>query len=289
MIVRNIRRSLVEYHDILWDIDYAQTFDEAYERLDNLYTERPPLDDFLAWRDDRALDEIHWYGWFIDFYMEGGLFRDMFTHKITTPEHFYMLMQPHRYRKAEMTYDLIVGNQTVTPAYDPHCVNEVSGGCVPIQIISAERLVEVETGPAEGRKIAQVLEGRTGIKDFLIEEEAWECIWTELIVNKKGLKTFIDREGLEERNYNFSEEMLVDMIEELNRLIAKYSAPIWPDISNILVELLTEYLGLIEQELLEVQLGERKLSEHDFLGPTTRNAMRIEKERKLNVPGSEEE
>ena len=63
---------MVEYHDILWDIGYAKTFDEATERIGNLYSERPPVEDFYQWRDERVLDEIHWYGWFIDFYMEGG-------------------------------------------------------------------------------------------------------------------------------------------------------------------------------------------------------------------------
>ena len=76
MVVRNIRRSMVEYHDILWDIGYAKTFDEAYLMLDNLYAARPPLSDFLAWRDERVMDEIHWYGWFIDYYMEGGRYKD---------------------------------------------------------------------------------------------------------------------------------------------------------------------------------------------------------------------
>jgi hypothetical protein len=72
MVVRNIRRSMVEYHDILWDIGYAKTFEEASEKIGNLYSERPPLKDFEAWRDERVLDEIHWYGWFIDYYMEDG-------------------------------------------------------------------------------------------------------------------------------------------------------------------------------------------------------------------------
>ena len=91
----------------------------------------------------------------------------MFTHKITTPQHWYMQMQPHRYTKAEMAYHLIVGLDTiVTPSYDPHCQDDVSLGCAPIEIISAERLVETDTGPAEGRKIAQVLENRKGIEDY---------------------------------------------------------------------------------------------------------------------------
>jgi len=48
--------------DILWDIGYAKTWDEASLLLDNLYSERPPLADFLEWRDLRVMDEVHWYG-----------------------------------------------------------------------------------------------------------------------------------------------------------------------------------------------------------------------------------
>jgi len=202
--------------------------------------------------------------------------RDMFTHKITTPEHWYMLMQPTRYTKEEMAYDKIVGNDTyVSPSYDPHCENDVTAGCEPIQIISAERLVETDTGPAEGRKIAEVLVNRTGIKNWLIEEDAWECIWTELIVNKKGLKTFIDRDGFTEREYNFSEEMLSEMIDELNRLVVKYSGAKWTSrpTANRLVALLNEHLALIEDEYEEVAGGRRLLAEDDFLGPKTRKAL----------------
>lgn len=55
---------MVEYHDILWDIGYAQTFEEAYERIENLYKEEeagvvhknPPVEDFLVWRDLRVFD-----------------------------------------------------------------------------------------------------------------------------------------------------------------------------------------------------------------------------------------
>ena len=54
MVVRNIRRSMVEYHDILWDIGYAKTFHDAFERIANLYAERPPMEDFLVWRDLRG-------------------------------------------------------------------------------------------------------------------------------------------------------------------------------------------------------------------------------------------
>lgn len=272
MVVRNIRRSMVEYHDILWDIGYAKTWEQASVLIPNLYSERPPLSDFVAWRDERVMDEIHWYGWFIDYWMEAGLMRDMFSHKITTPEHWYMLMQPTAYTKEEMAYDLIVGDTEVTPSYDPHCVTDVSGGCEPVEIISAERLVETDTGPEENRKIGTALLNKHGFEEDLIPEDAWECIWTELIVKKKGLKTFIDRDGVEERDYYFSEEMLSEMIHELDRLIAKYGGDEWNSLytSKTLVELFVEHRELIQEELEEVKSGERKLKFNDFLGPETR-------------------
>lgn len=37
---------MVEYHDILWDIGYAKTWEEATLNLDNLYGERPPVSFF---------------------------------------------------------------------------------------------------------------------------------------------------------------------------------------------------------------------------------------------------
>ena len=105
---------------------YAKTWAEAFEKIPNLYSARPPVEDFFAWRDLRVMDEIHWYGWFIDYWMEGGLLRDIFTHKITTNYHWNLLMMPTVYSKSEVAYDLIIGNQTVSPQFDPNCVKKVS-------------------------------------------------------------------------------------------------------------------------------------------------------------------
>ena len=221
------------------------------------------------------------YRWFIDYWMEEGLLRDIYTHKITTPKHWNMLMQPFAHSKDEIAYDLIVGNDTVvTPSYDPHCVNDVSNGCHPVQVISAERLVEASTGPAEGRKIAMTMMNHPGIAEHVIEEEAWQCIWTELIVNKKGLKTFIDREGVfSERDYNFSTEMLTEMLHELDRMIDKYSSPEWNlrQTSQDLVDLFNEHRALIQEEYDEVASGIRVLTERDFLGPKERKKRKLQK------------
>eukprot|EP01083_Nonionella_stella_P004774 13920_1 len=115
--------------------------------------------------------------------------------------------------------------------------------------------------------------------EWVIEEEVWECIWTELIINRKGLKTFLDRDGLTEVDYNFSEEMLEAMLQELDRLIGKYSADEWYklEISRDLVALLEMHKALIQQELDEVKSGERVLREGDFLGPKERKKRKFEK------------
>jgi len=274
MMIRNMRRSMVEYHDILWDIGYAKTWEEANVHLGTLYSESPPIEDFFVWRDLRVMDECHWYGWFIDYWMEGGLMRDIFTHKITTPEHRNMLMMPTVYTRAELNYDLVVGADTVvTPSYDPHCANgDVSDGCEPAAVISAEKLRDYTEGPAETAKIAKVLlkDERTG--QYVIAEETWNCIWEELIPRGQGLKTVYDRPGFVESDYNFSVEMLEEMITELDRLITKYSGSDWntKDTANRIVELLGEHRDLIQTELDEVNSGVRQLTGKDFLGPKER-------------------
>ena len=78
MVVRNMRRTMVEYHDILWDIATAKQSNLNIK--DVLYRYRPPIDSFFEWRDLRVMDEIQWYGWFIDYWMEGGESYRFFQH-----------------------------------------------------------------------------------------------------------------------------------------------------------------------------------------------------------------
>jgi len=199
--------------------------------------------------------------------------RDVFTHKITTLEHWNMITKPTVYTREESDYDLIVGDTVVTPAYDPHCANgEVTQGCQPVAVLSAEKLRNYTEGPAETAKIASVLRNDDRTGEYVIAQEAWDCIWAELIERGKGIKTVDDRPGFVESDYNFSAEMLEEMVLELNRVITKYSDAPWNTLetANRLVELLGWHVGLIQTELDEVNSGRRRLLERDFLGPKER-------------------
>jgi len=211
--------------------------------------------------------------------------RDMYTHKITTPKHWNMLMLgPAVYTSEELDYDLVVGNDTVvTKSYDPNCENgNVSGGCEPVAVISGEKLRDYTEGPAETAAIANVLHNDERTGQYVIDQEAWDCIWSELIEKGKGIKTVYDRPGgYTEEEYSFSEEMLDAMIYELDRLITKYGGADWNTkaSANRLVELLAEHRTLIANELSDVKAaGVRNLANTNFLGPKERddrNAIRM--------------
>ena len=151
-----------------------------------------------------------------------------------------------------------------------------------MEVISAEKLRDYTEGAAETQRIANTLAGHTGISEYVIAQEAWQCIWTELIPNGRGMRQVRDRlttpQGavLTENDYNFSEEMLQEMVNEYDRLIAKYSVSPWTEKSTAvrLVTLLTESRQAVEAERQEVASGARRLTERDFLGPKERERRR---------------
>ncbi|GFH56481.1 hypothetical protein CTEN210_12957 [Chaetoceros tenuissimus] len=245
LIVSDIQRVMVQYHDILWDIGYAQTFEEAYERIENLYKEEevdvehqnPPVEDFLVWRDLRVFDEIHWYSWFIDFYMENGLMRDIFNHEKTVRAQWMLATMPHYFTKHETRFGRFVEEgQVVEDDFAPMC-QTLAETCYPVLIIDPEKLIDPLYGPTEARKMAELINGTEGFEDWMIEEEAWECIWNELITERKGIKTFLDRVTLDYESYQFSFELKNEMHNELQRLISKYEVQtdqVAQDLVNIL-------------------------------------------------------
>ena len=106
LVIRNIRRTIDDYHDILADIDYAKTWEEATDKIPRLYKGEIYDDMYSRWRDERTMDEIGWYGWLIDYWMEGGILRDYFDHKLTTKEHWALLRKPETYTYGELQWDV---------------------------------------------------------------------------------------------------------------------------------------------------------------------------------------
>jgi len=192
-LLTNPRMALVTYLFILNEIHYATDFMTAYSHLNRVFTIRTPIEDWEIWRKERALAEIHWWSWHIDFWMEGGLYRDIFTHELTTPEHFRRLMDPSIYTQAELG---VWQSQLtdVQPTYDPHCNGVDMPDCSPTAIASYERMMDPSTGPKEVAKFTSVIEGKAGI-DF-VENEVRQCAWEQIVIEKgSGRRDTHDREG----------------------------------------------------------------------------------------------
>ena len=83
--------------------------------------------------------------------------------------------------------------------------------------------------------------------------------------------------GVNDYGYNFSLEMLGEMLFELNRLIDKYSQPEWnvKYVARRLVDILVGHRSLLQTEINELNSGMRMLRDRDFLGPAERDRRKI--------------
>ena len=250
LLVRNPRWALPSYHQTLVEIEFSTTWAQSYILRDEVYTRRPPLEDWYLWREQRFEVEIKKWGWFIDYWMEGGVLRDIFSNKLTTAEHFARLSQPIMYAEAELIAEQTsLGN--VAPVIDDHCVNDLDT-CRPVAIASFERMIDPETGPAEIGRFVSTIENKTGLE--VIEEEARACVWNELITNQRGgVHTYPDRDqrGPEEAAFGFTLEQMETIEAELLRVVEKYSGEGWVDHPNAvqLVEYIDGYIVENEAEM----------------------------------------
>jgi len=250
LVVRNPRWTLPSYQHLLHEIDYSINWETSYALRHNVYTMRPPIEDWIVWRELRFDVEIKKWGWFIDFWMEGGLCRDVFTNDLTTPEHFERLTQPVMYAEAELIaeQEFLEG---VPPVIHEHCKSDLKN-CKPVAIASYERILDPETGPSEVDRFAAAIEGKAGLS--VIAEEARECVWKELIVNGKGnANTYRDRDGNgpDESQYDFTLDQMYKIQDEIVRMREKYSTGEWvgDSIAEALVEYLDSYLAENDEEI----------------------------------------
>ena len=243
LFVRNPRWALPSYHHLLYEIEYSDSWIWSYLRQYESYTKRPPIEDWITWRDTRFDIEIKKWGWFIDFWMEGGVLRDMLTNEYTTSDHFRRLTQPTMYASPELSAaQEALGN--VTAAFDDHCIEDLD--CNPVAIASFERMVNPETGPSEMERFVTVIDGKLSWP--LINQTARECVWHQMIIEGNGFaNTYHDRddEGPSEDQFNFTLPQLLEIQEELQRVRNKYSGASWANntIAQSLVGYVEEYLA----------------------------------------------
>ena len=97
--------------------------------------------------------------------------RDMFNHEKTVPGQWQMAILPNYFTKHEIRHGRFVNETDIIPdSYDPMCAT-LEHGCYPVQIIDPVKLVDPVYGPAEARKLAEVVNGTTGFEDWMIDEE----------------------------------------------------------------------------------------------------------------------
>jgi len=248
-LLTNPRMALLTYLFILHEIHYAKVWETAYVHLDRVFTMRAPTEDWIKWRDIRVSAEIHWWSWHIDYWMEGGLLRDMFTHELTTPKHFLRIMAPTVYTEAELrAWQSKLTN--VQPTYDTHCNGGDMNNCRPTVIASYERMMDPSTGPQEVAKFTAVIEGKAGIE--FVEQAARQCAWEKIVIEKaSGRRDTRDREGPPIEDYIFTPTHLDAMMGELERIRDKYSASEYSSnkVANELVEYIEEYITDLQTDM----------------------------------------
>ena len=250
LVLRNPRWALPAYQHLLHELEYSINWEKSYARRNYVYTMRPPIEDWIVWREIRFDIEIKKWRWFIDFWMEGGLIRDVFTNDLTTPEYFERLTLPVMYGQAELLAEQEFLGE-VSPVIHDHCKNDMKN-CKPVAIASYEKIIDPETGPSEAARFAAAIEGKVGLN--IIAEDARECVWRELVINGKGsLNTYRDRDGNgpDESEYRFTLDQMYKIQDEITRMREKYSTGDWVNdpIALSLVEYLDSYSAENEEEI----------------------------------------
>jgi len=242
-LIQNPRTAMISYQHLLHEINYANEWQTAYENVFRVYTVRPPVSSWLDWRNLRFHAEIHWWSWHLEYWMENGLLRDIYTHDLTTTRHFARLKTPQVYTEAELR-EFQAALTNVQPEYDEHCgIGSDMNDCLPVAIASHEKMIDETTGPEEVAKITAVVENKPGID--IIGPNARECIWRKLIVDKIAVRDPRDREGPALDGYKFTKDQIEALISELERLVNKFSSPDWVSIAiaQEVVMYLEEYIS----------------------------------------------
>ncbi|KAL3780037.1 hypothetical protein ACHAWO_007450 [Cyclotella atomus] len=117
LVVQNIRRAMAEYSEVMAKINFSRFNDNKEE--------------FFAWRDHNLLIELYKYGWQIDFWMEGGLYRDPYTHSALDQAAFEHYHQPEAPPLHDTGYITFAAVCLARPTRDKVSTSVIRVNCCP--------------------------------------------------------------------------------------------------------------------------------------------------------------
>ena len=229
-VLRNPRWAMQSYLTILSELNYAHTWEIAYDHLPEVFTKQAPMEDWIQWRDYRFNDEIRLWGLHIDFYMTNG-------------QQYWMPIDFER--NGQWPFQFYNESDRPWPQ-DYHCANDIDS-CVPVAIIGYERLRDPVHGQGELHKIANALRGKHGMT--VLPEENIDCITLAPDNDAR------DRNGLPRTAYNFTLEQMYKIEDKLVEYSDKYSTGQWANMTQAqdLVWDFEHYLVEVREEIAEME------------------------------------
>ncbi len=216
LLIRNPRYAIPSYHTIRYELNFSTNWLESYNRKNNTYTQRPPVEDWENWRDAVFKKEMDRWVWYTNFWMNDGLRRN------STDE---------------------------GPVQDEHCAENLLD-CTPKAIIQFEKLMSFNPsiGREEMTKIGSVLDSAPNVE--LIEPEARPCVYNEVMSKRELYNKNRDGKGPQPDLKLFTVKQLEYMKTVMETLRDRYSAEPWTEDSNAidLVDALNSYISEVETE-----------------------------------------
>mmetsp|Transcript_29339 Transcript_29339/g.44410 ORF Transcript_29339/g.44410 Transcript_29339/m.44410 type:complete len:412 (-) Transcript_29339:173-1408(-) len=243
-VLRNPRWAMPSYLTLLSELDYAHTWQVAFDHFPEVLNQRAPMEDWIKWRDYRFEDELLLWGLHIDFYMENGA-------------QYWM---PYDFeRNGQFPFSFL--NETDTKPQDFHCQHDIDD-CRPVAVVSYERLKDPILGPSELEKIANALRGKAEMT--VLREDGIQCMWHDTWVHTPSSSSDNDDDGFPTAYYyNFTMEQLQSIEDKLVEYRDKYGTGSWADHppAQDLVANFISYLDEIRSEI-------RYLQDHPAAAPT---------------------
>jgi len=194
LVVRNPMDVFRSYHNIKREIGSVANVSQVKElnKMNDIYSRRASLEDWIYWRDAEFDHQMDLYGWFIEYWMDNGRRR----------------------------------NNGNGEAYnDPRCKEKMAGGCVPKAVINYDTLMDPESGENETAKLASVLVESAGV--YVIDESIWSCAYREIMKKNKLYSDKRRSSGPKDSYKSYSQKQMKIMRNELERLRDKYDLPVY--------------------------------------------------------------